>query len=541
MAQKAKATTSSVIFCFQTCPGVDSMNIIKAGPAKIKGQVKPVKPSGKGYYGIKMTPGDTVDFNLFDTDYKIRCESNVVLEVNRPDEFPITSWQKLGPENKLPGTQRRLQILGYYPSRVDNKNGKITEHAALGFQADNKLRTDGEVGPKTRDKLKKVIKKKNKSKKTLIVRRTLVRFLRSPDKDDPEVWSGNPDGSGPDLDDRGFIKVKSFGFKLPGPVLTIKRNSACRIKVLREFISNDALLEAVSSDEDVVKVKNTVLPKQKHINLELQAQAMTDGKAKTAAISIMYKKDKDSVEIGKLQVIVMPNITRLVRPVWITINGTAPGAVGDKAGFRQAFRVVNTVWKPYGVYFHFLGWREKAVTGFATAGKVSSVGGGLKTEFNKMSNAKDTSNRNTEQNKINLYIVNDMSGAYGITYDAIDFSWPNGIALKKNDNWTKTGIDLAHELGHFIGLADCVTANKCVHAEDDPDDNHKKKDIWSLRRLMYGGWPASDRTEGFAHNVGYGHGQYGCVVSVRNLPQDKPDNELQNGRKHMLSNKFYKK
>ena len=107
MVQKASATTSSVIFCFQTCPGVDSKYIIKAGPAKIKGQAKPVKPSGKGYYGIKMTPGDTIDFKLFDTDYKIRCESNVVLEVNNPNEFPITSWEQ-APRNTEAASDSRL-------------------------------------------------------------------------------------------------------------------------------------------------------------------------------------------------------------------------------------------------------------------------------------------------------------------------------------------------------------------------------------------------------------------------------------------------
>lgn len=105
-----------------------------------------------------------------------------------------------------------------------------------------------------------------------------------------------------------------------------------------------------------------------------------------------------------------------------------------------------------------------------------------------------------------------------------------------------TGIDLAHELGHFFGLANCLNGNTHVHAEDDPDDSHKKKDIWSIRCLMYGGYPKQDRpSDLWAHNVGYGDGQYGCMLTIRDNPKDATDNEIQNARTRSSEATFYRK
>ncbi|MCG7851852.1 MAG: peptidoglycan-binding protein [Methanosarcinaceae archaeon] len=542
MVQNALVTTADVVFCFQIRPGTDSSNVINAGDARLVGSADVVKAQGKGFYGAKMNPGETAEIQILGTTYTVRYNDKDEAESTDDDNMPITAWKAPGDINKLMGQQRRLQLLGYYQGLVDGRNGRNTEHAILGFQADHNLRTDAIVGPKSRNKLTEVIDNKNKSGTAYIVRRTLIRFTRASSKDLPAKFSGIPDSMAPDLDDRGFIKVKSYGLDLNGPVLTMKRGSNCRIKVVREYIDPKAPLVACSSDENVVRVSTPNLPEGRFMIMELEAQTLLTPDPKTATISVNYKDGGKEIQIGSLEVIVMPTITRLVRPVWVTINGTAPGTADDKKNYKQAFYVCNAIWKHYGVYFHFLGWKEKTVIGMNAAGVLSKVGGSSRTEFRKVSNANNDDGGATEEDKINLYIVRDLQGAYGTTYDALDFNWPNGIALKKNNTWTMTGIDLAHELGHFIGLANCLPPNSCVHAEDDPDKDHKKKDIWSIRRLMYGGWPTVDRPgQPWANDVGYGHGQYGCMVSVRDLPQEKPDNELKNGRKHMKSAKLYKK
>ena len=61
--QKLEATTAEVLLAFQTCPGVDSANIIDGGPALVKdasGRSHSTKPQGSGYYGLKIGVGGTV-------------------------------------------------------------------------------------------------------------------------------------------------------------------------------------------------------------------------------------------------------------------------------------------------------------------------------------------------------------------------------------------------------------------------------------------------------------------------------------------------
>jgi hypothetical protein len=105
------------------------------------------------------------------------------------------------------------------------------------------------------------------------------------------------------------------------------------------------------------------------------------------------------------------------------------------------------------------------------------------------------------------------------------------------------GRTLAHEMGHFLGLANAFVNPSFTHSEDDPNAANKKRDIWSLRRLMFGGWPTNPdvrAADAWAHNNGYGQGNKGSMVSVRNLPADHTDNECANARRHAVSRRFYR-
>ena len=537
MTQKLEATTADVILCFQQIPGTDSDTIIDGGDAKILDSGITVKPQGKGYYGLKMDDGATCKLDVLDTIYKIVREPEDKLEGATKGGFTLISWKVLGDKDKLRGVQRRLQLLGYYTGKVDNIMGPKTERAILNFQADNQLRTDRIVGPQTGPKLDAKVENEDKSGDTYVVRRSLVRFTRAPSKTNPKTTSGRPWAKAPDPDDRGFVKVDTMGSKLYGPVVTMARRTDFRVKIVRENVSDDAQLSVSSTDVKVVSIPSPSLPKKKDMILELKAN--DSGQAE---VEVKVKKGKSEIKIGSLRVIVSSLITRLVRPYFVTIadsagNNPTPPA-GTKEDFSKIFDIANKVWWPYGIYFKFLSWREKTVD-LSNHGVMDT---NTKAEFDDIIKAKDSAGKNTEEDRVNLLIVNQIGGAYGITYDALDYSWPNGIALCQNPSGNiATGIDLAHEFGHFVGLANCFPPNSYVHAEDDPDDSHQKHDIWSIRRLMYGGYPKQDRSDSWAHDVGYGDGQYGCLVSVRNNPKDKTDDECRGARKWAVSKKFYKK
>lgn len=562
MPRKVTATTANVLVCFQTRPGVDQDSIIEAGQAIVTSGVETttINPQGsnkKGFYGLKLSEGATAELTLFNTKYKIKRETERVLE-NKPDKFCITCWKSLGSKSGLHGKQRRLQMLGYYTGKVDNIYAESTERATLNFQADNQLRTDGKNGDastdKTKDKLHDIIKDdKDQGGNYYIACRTLIKFIRAPIQDDPDKTDGPPSNEAPDIDDRGFVKVKTYNHDLHGPTVTMMSEGKVRIKVIRECIGDSAKLIAVSSDETVVKVLTPNLPNKSNMILKLEAKKITGNDEKKATVSIKYKKGDTEIKIGSIEVIVLPKINVKVRPVWVKINGKEPT---DNRGtgqtfYSEVFKVCNKIWHHYGVYFEFLGWKYKNVNGFKTAGELSKTklnpADANETpsyvhEFKKIWDAAYTDATSTDKNVLNIIIVRDIPDAYGLTWSTLRFTQePYGIVLTKHGNHkTKTGIDMAHEFGHFLGLANNFDGKRFSHSEDDPNSQNKKKDLWSARRVMYGEYIWQKRgSDAWVKNLGYGDKICGCVVSVRDLPKGNTDNELYNGRKRTESDKFY--
>jgi hypothetical protein len=380
---------------------------------------------------------------------------------------------------------------------------------------------------------------KDKSGKIPILRKNLIRFTRAPSSTDPKITVGRPWATAPDPADRGYVKAKTNGIDLEGPVITIPKDLQFRIKLIRGNISSLTSLFAKSSNETIIKpVSTKVLPQKDQIIIEFKA--LTKG---TARIEIINKNASGEVIIGSLQVIVLDLITVHVRPYWVTINGTASSL--SKVEYGKLFTIAaNALWH-IGINLVFHTWRDKVVTGLTTAGKISdNVAGTLMgTEFDAIMNAKDTANRNIEDTKINVLFVNSIDGAEGITYSAALAPWPNGIAMRESSSGKlMTAINLAHEIGHFLALAQNLKAPKRSHAEDDPNKDNKKKDIWSIRRLMYGLWPSNTRSaDAWARNVGYGKDLSGCMISIRNLPKDPADNECYTARKWSKNGNFYRK
>ena len=565
MARKVSATTANVLVCFQTRPGIDSSSIIEGGKAKVKlGDVeKEISPQGdskKGFYGLKLAANAEAELSIFNIKYKIKNHITAGAEA-KPNRFYITCWKNLGVKSTLSGKQRRLQMLGYYTGKVDGVNSELTERAVLGFQADNKMRTDGQNGhistDKTKDKINSIIaKNKDKDGKCYVACRTLVGFARAP-KTDPDKTAGDPEKEAPEIDDRGSIKVKTCDIDLYGPVVSMARNSDFRVKVIRQALSDTAPLKATSDDTSLVEVKST-LPLPNKTNMILNLKTKDPGtNPKSTAIRIKLQRDTGDLEIASIQLIVLPLIKKEIRPYWVTINGAShtvnsvnfSGAlppVGTKTDMEKVFKVANRILWPYGIEFEFLAWRERKSVTLSNAGQITWSK--VNEEFKKIATSKAADEQSCEDDKLNLFIVRRIDSALGITYSTLYYpgQWPlTGIAMGNinepgNLTIVAKAITLAHELGHFMGLSDFFNKPIRFHAEDDPNKSNKKKDIWSIRKIMYGEWPKSARpSDSWAHDIGYGDGQPGCMISLRNLA-DKTDDECRLARKHASSSSFYK-
>jgi hypothetical protein len=59
--------------------------------------------------------------------------------------YDIEPLYEIEAHDSLLGCQRRMNLLGYYDAKVDDKYGKRTDAAALDFQADNGLDPDGKL------------------------------------------------------------------------------------------------------------------------------------------------------------------------------------------------------------------------------------------------------------------------------------------------------------------------------------------------------------------------------------------------------------
>jgi hypothetical protein len=284
------------------------------------------------------------------------------------------------------------------------------------------------------------------------------------------------------------------------------------------------------------------LPAQRECIIEFDPKA-----AGTAALQVKFKSGSTECVIGAINVIVFDPIAVKIRPVTVTVDGTGPAS--SQADYEKCMRTAAKILWWAGINLTIEGWRTKTITSDAThhysAGRLSADATGTRrTEFNLIMGKADNEGP-VEDNKVNMLFFNGIDGAEGVTFPACMYPWPNGVAITDSASGAlMTGINIAHELGHFLGLSNLLPAthaDRRYHSEDDPDDGHKRKDIWSIRRLMYGDWPSTTRAAApWARNVGYGADLSGCMITARNLKNDCTDDECKRARKWAQDAHFYR-
>lgn len=570
MTRDLLVTTADVILAFQDLPGNSGAQVIDCGEILVDGVADPLKPQSGGLYTFKLPPGETCTFHALSTKYLLQHQDTETFEFDRDDAVVLSCWRVLGDLQETnvnkqtvggfdtfrfvnPGTaalQRRLQHMGYYRGLVDDKTGPLTEHAVLGFQADHGLRTDAIVGPKTRGKIDEVMENDYKSGDGYILRVPLLGAKRAPSDTDPVATDRRPSGRAPDVDDRGSSSVKiSTGDSLVGPVVPVraprkgKEPTDLRVNIERRRLGPGTAVWAESDDESVVSVATVgALPGDPIATLRLKGEGQ-------GVTKVALKEQKTGARLLDLNVVSRKLTMVKVQPYFVVLDFALPK---KRSFWNSAFNVVNRIWIPHGVYFHFLPWQGVQITPFGTHGKLPDSKG---TGFDRVVNAINASadkKIHTKKNVVTLLVIrehDDPAGSttFGLTWDRTYGSKPYGISVRDEPNAStvlraedSTGMMVAHELGHFVGLAHLVDFDKWIHAENDPGADDEKCDIWTLGRLMCGGNTPHRRRERWAQKAGYGRKMCGCLITERNLPQEPTDGEVAKALSEIKSGRIFK-
>ncbi|MFH1216445.1 MAG: peptidoglycan-binding domain-containing protein [Pseudomonadota bacterium] len=151
----------------RACNSRQNKNRLRFQKVKIYGQRYPGKIGTDAERGVTNTPDYrvTVDGNPSQWG-KLAADGSVEVFIPGGSQatletlgssYEIEILYNLEDHDILLGCQRRLNLLGYYEAKVDDKYGKRTDAATLDFQADNGLDPNGELlNATTYDKIKDV-------------------------------------------------------------------------------------------------------------------------------------------------------------------------------------------------------------------------------------------------------------------------------------------------------------------------------------------------------------------------------------------------
>ena len=365
-----------------------------------------------------------------------------------------------------------------------------------------------------------------------------VRFARAPDPNSANVDSGPPDADAPDPDDRGFVPFDHGSAILPVGLdesLAEGDIPETRVRLIRCDMENAGDLYVTPSDaarfEITSPAAGTKLPNHEKMMIKFKAKSAGDGflQIRFGAADGPIIHQLRTVVSGLRDVRLVAHVPTINGAVVNDTGGTAVPAQSTRtdADIRNMIREANHIYFPYGIRFQLdAAIHRGGVLNFANRGMVND----MTNEFEQ------TTALNRVNGAVNMYFVPQIGAAAEV--DQVGGSASSARASRNTfgsliADMAGGGQTIAHELGHVLNLVnDPRGVFVHVNTVDDPaipgTGRDVRNDIVSRRRLMwaYTNLPA-DADMPYRGDVGYGAGQPGAMLAVKQLDRDRTDWEMQ--------------
>lgn len=355
----------------------------------------------------------------------------------------------------------------------------------------------------------------------------------------------------PDLDDRGFTTYF-------GPVVGVCQGDLTRVVLLREELDEGAPLFVTSEDTGRITI---IAPPPDPGQLENGARANIDFRASNTEGEAKIRIHAQSLNgpvIAELTVHTFRLLTILCaahRTAIYTPPATRTAANTTSRSFNDIDTLmaeVNRQWRPAGIEFTIDTRKDDTnLTNQVARGGFPPTDGALLCPVYGSGEANENFTRlmatNRVDRRLNVHFVHEIrtASANGEPfYIGFGSSAERGLVVSDTaDPLELQAHTLAHELGHILNLSGVGhSVPEDAHSDDDPQWNTsvpvRRHDLWTRRRLMYYmvGLNSDDRigTGGryaFAGtDSGYGPGNPGHMITIKNLTQDATDNECADAR-----------